>query len=344
MESPALDRLRNGTPAERYAAAAELGRLRPPDPATIDALVAALGDEGYYDRHRVHSGSFGPDYVSVASAAADALVAIGAEAVPALERAVSSTRHFALPDPAYDQAVYIGDWGTVPFFAAALAARALERIGEPAVVTLPAIQALLDRPEPPVRQAGREAILTLAAHARQPNAAVAALLVRCVCGTWSEDGRALKKAAAAGPNAVAALQQAFSEVEGLARDRATAYLKEYPDAAKRDERSDLEFRYRWNLREKVVEAIVQVGEEARELLPTLVTALEDGQGPDPLLIAEALVAVGGELDRAESVARASGEHAATFQDPRVRSWIERRVNAVLERITTWRQLGGPRGS
>jgi hypothetical protein len=342
MAPPPLDRLRNGTPEEKCAAAAELGRLRPTDPAAIDALGAALGEDGYYDRQRAAravrpSPMFGPEYVSVASAAADALALIGADAVPALERALSSSRRVAVPDPAYDQTVYIGDWGAVVVFSAELAARALQRIGGPALVSLPALQALLDRPEPQVRKAGREAILTLAAYERQPNAAVAALLVRCVRGTWSEDSGALKKVAAAGPNAAPALRQAFSEIDGLAQDTATRYLEEHPHEGGREERSELEGRYRQNRREQVVEAIAKVGPDARELLPLLVRALEDGQGPHPLLIAEALIALGGELDRAENVARASRHGVATIRDPAVRSWVERRADALLDRIARMRR-------
>src|SRR5687768_15751165 len=129
---------KNGTPAEKCAAAADVPRYRPVDQATIEGLVELLGDEGYYDRRHPHGG-MGPDYDFVARRAREALVALGADAVPALERGLASTRCFSWPDPSYDQGVYIGDYGGEHVCAAGLAADALCRIGAAASRAIPAL-------------------------------------------------------------------------------------------------------------------------------------------------------------------------------------------------------------
>jgi uncharacterized protein (TIGR02996 family) len=95
------------------------------DDETLGEIAMLLGD----GRVHTENSSIGPMYTAVCEAAIDALVAAGPRALPLLERARSLEHRVTVPEPAYDQGVYIGDYTNRTVVIAETALEGIRRIG-----------------------------------------------------------------------------------------------------------------------------------------------------------------------------------------------------------------------
>jgi HEAT repeat protein len=135
----------------------------------VAPLVEALHDGDYETIPPQHIWEPPGGYGAVALQAVVALQAIGGPAVPELIRALASPAVVAVPEPCFDQGVYIGDYLSRTLRTRALAAKILGSIGPAAKPAVPELTGvLLNDPEPEVRKTALGALLAI-----EPKGAVA---------------------------------------------------------------------------------------------------------------------------------------------------------------------------